>query len=167
MKRLTTVAAVFSVIAVLAFGITFLGNKSLISVTQAKNDKQVKNENDEKLYRGCSARTIRGTYSYTAQGVILPGSPLPVPTGQFSSIGQVTLDGEGNITQHITNDNFNGTILPPVNYTGTYTVDENCGGTAVLVGRAPYKFTIAASGNEIYFMLDAPGTVVNGTAKKQ
>lgn len=114
----------------------------------------------------CSARTIRGSYSYTAQGVVLAGSPLPVPVGPFVSIGTVKLDGGGNITEHITNDNFNGTILPAINYTGTYSVNDDCSGTANLVGRAPYKFVIADGGNEIYFMLDAPGTVVTGTAKR-
>jgi hypothetical protein len=160
---ITKVTTAISIIAVLALGIIFLGNTSLVSVTQA----QVNGEDEDKWRNRCSARTIRGTYSYTAQGTILSGSPLPVPAGPFVSIGKVVLDGNGNITEHITNDNFNGTILPPVNYTGTYTVDENCGGTAVLVGRAPYKFTIADNGKEIFFMLDAPGTVVTGTAKRQ
>lgn len=169
MKRLTaTIAATFSIIVMFAFGMTFLGNNtSLVRVTQAQSREQVKTENNEQSSSKCSARTIKGTYGYTAQGTILPGSPLPVPPGPFVSIGQVTLDGNGNITEHTTNDNFNGTILPTINYTGTYTVDDNCGGTAILVGRAPYKFTIADGGKEIFFMLDAPGTVVTGIAKKQ
>ncbi len=159
------IAATFSIVLMLALGTILPGNNCVASVAQAQN--QAKSENPDRSLRRCSELTIRGTYSYTAQGTILPGSPLPVPPGPFASIGQVTLDGFGNITEHLTNDNFNGTILPTTNYTGTYTVDENCGGTAILTGRAPYKFTISDSGKEIFFMLDAPGTVVTGVAKKQ
>lgn len=151
----------------LGLGIFFVTGSKLIPAVKAQ-DKGSTRESDKNLIsKRCSANTIRGAYSYTAQGTILPGSPLPVPAGPFVSIGQVTLDGFGNITEHLTNDNFNGTILPTINYTGTYTVEENCSGTAVLVGRAPYKFTIADEGKEIYFMLDAPNTVVTGTARRQ
>jgi hypothetical protein len=163
----TTIATAFSAIAALSLGIIVFGNTSLTSITRAQGIEKTDGESEAKSHRRCSNHTIRGNYSYTAQGTILQGSPLPVPPGPFVSIGKVTLDGNGNITEHITNDNFNGTILPPINYTGTYTVDENCGGTAVLVGRAPYRFTIADGGNEIYFMLDAPGTVATGAAKRQ
>jgi hypothetical protein len=162
---ITTTALALSLLATLALGLFLLDKASLVSAMKAQG--KAGDEAAARFSRQCSNRTISGEYSYTAQGTILPGSPLPVPPGPFASIGKVTLDGEGNITQHITNDNFNGLLLPPTNYTGTYAVDENCGGTALLVGRAPYKFTIADNGKEIYFMLDAPGTVVTGTAKRQ
>ena len=166
MKRPTAkTAATISIVTLLAIGAMFLINNN--PVTHAQRAEQQDAKTAARPDHRCSAHTIRGIYSYTAQGTILAGSPLPVPPGPFASLGQVTLDGEGNITEHLTNDNFNGLLLPPTNYTGTYTVGENCGGTAILVGRAPYKFTIADSGKEIYFMLDAPGTVVTGTAKKQ
>lgn len=153
------------------FGTVILGlhfsNNGLVPLVKAQGKDLSKTEDKTVFSRRCTNLTIRGNYSYIAQGTILPESPLPVPPGPFVSIGKVTLDGFGKITEHITNDNFNGLILPPINYTGTYTVDENCGGTAILVGRAPYKFMIAGRGEEIYFMLDAPGTVVTGTATRQ
>jgi hypothetical protein len=161
MKYLTTkFNPVFSIVALLTFA-------ALFGVATAQAQNTAKGEANDRGARRCSELTVRGTYSYTAQGTILPGSPLPVPPGPFASIGQVTLDGAGHITEHLTNDNFNGVLLPTTNYTGTYTVDDNCSGTAILTGRAPYKFTIVDGGKEIYFMLDAPGTVVTGTAKKQ
>ena len=167
MKNLVTKTAItFSILGAIVFGIYFSVG-SLIPAAQAHKKDVLAIDDNQQSRRNCSVHTIRGDYSYTAQGTILPGSPLPVPPGLFVSIGKVTLDGFGNITEHITNDNFNGLILPPTNFTGTYTVDGDCGGTAILVGRAPYKFTIADGGKEIFFMIDAPGTVVTGTAKRQ
>lgn len=154
--------SIFSIVALLIF-VAFFG----LAIARGQNAEPAKGEKPDHNSRRCSELTIRGTYSYTAQGTILAGSPLPVPPGPFASIGQVTLDGAGHITEHLTNDNFNGVLLPTTNYTGTYTVDDNCSGTAILTGRAPYKFTIVDGGKEIIFMLDAPGTVVTGVAKKQ
>lgn len=157
---------ILSLAGLTAFGALF-SDGNLISVAQAQSKDPTAVNDKNLIHRRCTNQTLKGNYSYRAEGTVLPGSPLPVPAGPFVSIGTVSLDGFGNITEHITNDNFNGTILPPINYTGTYAVDDDCSGTAVLIGRAPYKFTIADEGKEIYFMLDAPGTVVTGIARRQ
>ena len=75
----------------------------------------------------------------------------------------LTLD-RGNFTFKGT-QSFNGAIVPAAG-TGTYTVNDDCTGTAVDSLGTPYSFVIADRGNEISIQLALPGTVVGGVAKR-
>lgn len=115
----------------------------------------------------CSMGSIQGSYGYIAQGTILPGAPLPpgIPTGAYATQGLVTFDGFGNLTT-LTNDSFNGLLVPTTPYVGKYTVNDNCTGGVAITGGVPFNFTIVEGGKEILFMIAAPGAAITGVAKK-
>ena len=170
-KLMTTTIVAFLTIALLVCGMSFLGNDtnrniSLMPAAQAQEKERVTDEDESTDLHRCSNKTAKGRYGFRTEGTILPGSPLPFPPGPYVSIGQVTLDGNGNISL-TTNDNFNGTILPPATYLGTYTINNDCSGVAVFNNGVVFKLSVFDGGNEFSYMLDAPGTSVTGIAKKQ
>jgi hypothetical protein len=73
--------------------------------------------------RSCSLQGVAGRYGYTTTGTI--------PTlGAVAAVGHVTLDSNGNLTGAQT-ASFNGAIVPET-ISGTYTVNADCTGTAVV-----------------------------------
>jgi len=85
---------------------------------------------------GCSNRTLRGSYGFAIEGVILaiPGAPpLPVPLA-LRAVALTTFDGKGTLTQ--VDHYVVAGMAPPAAWqssSGTYTVNENCTGTLRLV----------------------------------
>ncbi len=71
----------------------------------------------------CSLKSVSGSYGYTASGI-------RNGIGPAASVGSVTLDKDGNVVGAQT-ASFNGTILTET-LTGTYTVAEDCTGSATL-----------------------------------
>ena len=80
----------------------------------------------------CSNRSLQGMYGFLAQGVVigLPGLPQEA---QFRSVGMTQFDGKGNLTW-LENTVINGVPLQAtwVSASGTYAVNSNCTGTAVV-----------------------------------
>jgi len=73
--------------------------------------------------RPCSLQGVSGRYGYTTTGTI--------PTlGAVAAVGHVTLDASGNLTGAQTTS-FNGAIVPET-LSGTYTVNADCTGTAIV-----------------------------------
>jgi hypothetical protein len=108
----------------------------------------------------CSNQTLRGDYGYAAQGVLLgvPGLPTQAP---FRSVGMTHFDGRGNLSwvEHtVINGRPLGSGWTPAH--GTYAVNPNCTGTAVIStpnSPAPLNlaFVIVRNGKEIHTVLDA------------
>ena len=114
---------------------------------------------------GCSEATLAGRWGYTASGFVTPGPdsrPIAV-SGWFTADGAGTLAGK-DVTS------LNGLILHRP-FSGTYTVRENCTGTAALkfatAITAHLEFTIVAGGSELTGIGTDLGTVLTGYAKKQ
>ena len=72
----------------------------------------------------CSSRSVAGTYGYTVNGV-------RIGIGPAASVGLVTLGDDGSVTDGKQTASFNGLILNET-LTGTYTVNDDCSGSAVL-----------------------------------
>jgi len=70
---------------------------------------------------GCSTTTAAGNWGFTDTGSI-------VGLGPFGAIGTFTLDAAGNVVGEQTNS-VNGSISR-LTFTGTYTVNSDCTGTA-------------------------------------
>jgi hypothetical protein len=105
----------------------------------------------------CTNRTVFGNYGFSAEGVLLPA---PGVTLQFRSTGVAHFDGKGNVTwmEHTV---VNGTSLQPgfIAASGTYTVNPDCTGTAVVNtpnSPVPLNFALAVvkHGTEVHTVLD-------------
>jgi hypothetical protein len=108
----------------------------------------------------CSNRTLRGEYGFAAVGVLLGVPGLP-PEAQFRSVGMTQFDGKGGVTwlEHtIINGSLQGLEWTPA--VGTYTVNSNCTGTAIVHtpnSRAALSlaFVVVKQGKEIHSVQDA------------
>jgi hypothetical protein len=78
-------------------------------------------------FRGnCNNGSLNGSFGFT-----LTGSRTDTNPGARAAVGQLTLDGNGNLTGSETQSN-NGTIVTGVTEAGTYTVNSDCSGSATL-----------------------------------
>lgn len=94
-------------IALLLFGMTMAGVPAVHAAT-------------------CSKASIKGVYGITATG--LNGSGVPA-----SSVYQITVDGNGNVTGTGTKS-IDGTIVT-FPFTGTYSIAKNCTGTTTFTNQ--------------------------------
>lgn len=109
-------------------------------------------------FKHCSDRTLSGDYGFASEGVLLPAPGVSL---QFRSTGMAHFDGRGNLTwvEHTVID---GALLEPgftTTATGTYDVDQNCTGTAVVnTPNSPVPlnlgFVVVKQGNEVHTVLD-------------
>ena len=121
---------------IIASAITVLSSVTLVALTTvfavdradssrlapaAPTPSQEERETSERgSQRRCSNATLRGSYGFTAQGVTLPGSPVPSALqGPFASGGSATFDGHGNL-QLTATSSFNGVIQGPTTVRGVY-----------------------------------------------
>jgi len=74
----------------------------------------------------CNYGNLNGNFGFT-----LTGSRTDTNPGARSAVGQLTADGNGNLSGSETQSN-NGTIVTGVTEQGTYTVNSNCSGSATL-----------------------------------
>ena len=119
---------------------------------------------DDEDGKGCSLRTLRGDYGFALQGEILG------PGIQLRGLALQHYDGRGNITQvdHIVENGF-----PPATEwrpgTGTYTVNANCTGSAILIvpgdpgSPVNLHFVVVNQGKEIHQVVDANAVTAVGT----
>lgn len=108
--------------------------------------------------RHCSDRTLSGDYGFVSEGVLLPAPGVSL---QFRSTGVAHFDGRGNVTwvEHTVVD---GTLLEPgftTTATGTYDVDSDCTGTAIVnTPNSPVPlnlgFVVVKQGSEVHSVLD-------------
>jgi hypothetical protein len=112
----------------------------------------------------CGVSTLKGSYSFNAQGFTVAGSPVPAPLqGPFASGGIATYDGRGNVTLAAT-ASFNGLsqTLPPVK--GTYQVNKDCTFTSKLENGATFFAAIVGNAAELYVLQTNPGVIASGIA---
>lgn len=107
----------------------------------------------------CSTRTLNGDYGFALDGTFLPATPVRGVVMQH-------YDGNGNITQvdHLV---IFGTP-PPLEWTpgtGSYTVNPDCTGAAVLhtvTGDVYLHFVVVNSGKQIDQVVDANAVTAVG-----
>ena len=109
-------------------------------------------------FKHCSERTLSGDYGFVAEGVLLPA---PAVSLQFGSVGVAHFDGKGNLTW-VEHTVIAGVLQEPgfgTTATGTYNVDADCTGTAVINtpnSPAPLNLglVIVKQGREVHTVLD-------------
>lgn len=115
--------------------------------------------------RVCSNATLRGDYGLLASGVRALPPPVGSGTEKFAAVALWTFDGTGGITQQA-GSAIHGEVLGSVTdqaalVTGTYAVNANCTGQALLfVPQVPfpieYAFVIVDSAKEISAIVMSP-----------
>ena len=88
--------------------------------------------------------------------------------GQAATVGQLILDGKGNVSGTGT-FSLSGTIISDT-ITGTYTEDANCTGTAQITpsgfSTLNFNFVVVNGGKELLLIETDSGTIVSGTAQQ-
>ncbi len=119
----------------------------------------------------CTLGSLEGPYGFIQTGTLIGAGPIANPNLPIANVGVITFDGEGNLSQHLTNSR-NG-VISPVNVTGTYTVNpigespHNCTGSWTISNGNTADFVIVAGGSEVMFIRTVPGTVITGILTKQ
>jgi hypothetical protein len=113
--------------------------------------------------RPCSLASLKGTYGTILTGT-KPSGPPPAPLEQMIGVALSTFDGQGHSTGI---DNIHGAIsggTPDRPGIGTYTINEDCSGSATLVneGAPPLemRFVVVDGGKEFRGVIVSPSTVM-------
>jgi hypothetical protein len=143
-----------SMIAALVMIVCCLVMSSTFALGQWEGSSNLSHE------RTCSNKTLSGDYGFASQGVLLdvPGVP---PGTLFRSVGLAHFDGKGNLTwvEHTVIGGVPlGSGWTPA--TGTYSVNRDCTGTAlVITPNSPVPlnlaFVVVRQSNEVHTVLDA------------
>jgi hypothetical protein len=159
MRKLKTLMAVTAVVALAALLAPGFVNRGPMQAVQARE--------------GCNLETIRGSYSFTSQGMFTDPNSVPAGIGAFVPVvasGVDVFDGAGNISGRGT-ASVGGLIVALNNVTGTYTMNPDCTGTFTFVledGSAfRAEFVVVDNGKEIRAMDIDPGRVAAVVYKKQ
>ena len=99
----------------------------------------------------CSVATLKGHYTYWLQGVGADGKG-------FAEVGQEHYDGAGKV---VNNAAVAGTSKIETT-AGTYTVNDDCSGTATYESGGTYNFFVAPSGDSFVFTSSKEGTIEAG-----
>jgi hypothetical protein len=122
-----------------------------------------------KANTGCTVSTIGGTYGFAYDGLGTSSRNVP-HIGAFipvAAAGTFSFDGVGTVSRAFT-FSLAGEIITGVSESGTYTVSSSdCTGSATFPSGETFNLVIVSGGNEIKFILAAPGTVVAGSMTKQ
>jgi len=161
MKRTTKSIAIAVLFCLIAAGMFALGASTGTTVRAQETTRAAA---APRFPKHCTIGTVSGAYAFQASGVVTQPVPqLQIPAGPFAGLTLMKLSG-GTFTFNGT-QSFNGTIVPAVGG-GTYTVNDDCTGTAVDNFGTPYSFVIADDGDEIRIMNVAPNAAITGVARR-
>jgi hypothetical protein len=145
--------------------IVLLTVATLVLGVLAVGSGYAKNENAAKAK--CSEATLDGTYLFAQNGVELKGNDQR----PFALAGYEVFDGNGKV-KGVDSSNFNGEITRNERFSGTYSVNADCSGTATYSDGTRYDQFIAPDGSILTFVLTKPSEGVTsafelrGTAKR-
>ena len=130
-----------------------IGGCSLLLVTQAQAQY-------------CNNGTLQGAYGYHAQGALLPAPNISL---EFRSVGMTHFYGDGRLTW-VEHTVVGGVSLASgwTSAKGTYAVNSNCTGTAVVITpNSPVPlhlaFIIVREGKELHSVLDSDAVATEFT----
>ena len=110
----------------------------------------------------CSEATLKGTYLFAQNGVELKGNDQrPVAIA-----GYEVFDGNGKV-KGVDSSNFNGEITRNEHFSGTYSVNADCTGTATYSDGTRYDQFIAPDGSILTFVLTKPSEGVSSAFEPQ
>lgn len=115
--------------------------------------------NDE---NGCSLKTLRGRYVFTARGFnIVAGVPQPKAILEL-----IDFNGDGTLAVPAATVSINGTIVRALPSLGSYTVEASCTGT-IAFGGPTYDVFVTRNGRELLLIQTNPNTVFQGAATRE
>ena len=110
----------------------------------------------------CSEATLKGTYLFAQNGVEIKGDEQrPVAIA-----GYEVFDGNGKV-KGVDSSNFNGEITRNERFSGTYSVNADCTGTATYSDGTRYDQFIAPDGSILTFVLTKPSEGVTSAFELQ
>ena len=143
----------FAVLTLLTLGVA-IGRFTLQPVARAQT--------------GCSAASLKGSYALSMSGFFYDPDGIQ---GVYGAAGLAVADGTGGITGTETL-NLDGTPARGLQFTGSYTVNNDCTGSLSLKdsqGNAIVNMdlVIAGGGKNVSLVDYDPNVIVNGTATLQ
>ena len=118
---------------------------------------------DENASRAkCSEATLKGTYLFAQNGVEIKGDEQR----PFAIAGYEVFDGNGKV-KGVDSSNFNGEITRNERFSGTYSVNADCTGTATYSDGTRYDQFIAPDGSILTFVLTKPSEGVTSAFELQ
>jgi hypothetical protein len=115
---------------------------------------------------GCTNATLTGAYAHAMNGFFYYSDGSQ---GVFAAAARTVADGNGGFTGTET-VNFDGTPQKAQAYTGTYTVNSDCTGTASFKdsnGTVDVAFVITNGGKQAQMVSSAADFIVSGTLNQQ
>jgi hypothetical protein len=117
---------------------------------------------------GCSNHSLHGPYGFSVAGQAFnPPGPGYHEVAEFADAGRIVFDGRGNLNGTDT-ESLNGAITTGLVFGGTYSVQADCTGTAVISGgiTANLKFMLVEGGQEVNAFDTDLGLVATGQISK-
>jgi hypothetical protein len=108
----------------------------------------------------CSDGTLRGSYGFAIEGVLVPGPGAAIP---IRGVAITNFDGQGHLTQadHVVVPGFPPPVLDWTPGMGTYHVNSDCTGTAHIATPSTgefvnLRFVVVSQGKEIHTVVVPP-----------
>jgi hypothetical protein len=115
---------------------------------------------------GCGLRSLHGGYGFAFQGQVVPPGTAEL---DLAGAGRIVFDARGGLSGKEW-DSSNG-VQETLTFTGHYSVQPDCTGTATLVnsnGRTDHiKLSLIKGGQAFNFTVTDPGVVLTGRTSRQ
>jgi hypothetical protein len=115
------------------------------------------------LVPGCTPKTLRGSYTFTASGFNIGGGGVAVPK---AIVEVLEFDGDGTVTVPSATVSVNGVIIRSVDGVGSYTLEDDCSGT-ISLGGPTFDAVVSQDGGTIAMIQTNPSTVFQGNAVRR
>jgi hypothetical protein len=114
---------------------------------------------------GCNNHSLSGAYGFAIEGQAFDATGQEV--AEFADAGRIVFDGRGNLTGTDT-EGLNGLINKGLTFSGTYSVQGDCTGTANVHGglTVNLRFAVVEGGQEADTIAVDPGVVAAGQITK-
>ncbi len=157
MRRIGWTVTMACVAAAAIGGVPLVGASGHVNANgyEASGFAPAKNEG------GCTERTLRGSYVFSAAGFnIVDGIPQPK-----ALVEVIAFNGDGTLEVTAATVSLNGLIRRSLPSLGTYTVEDNCLGTIAFNGPT-YDMFLSKDGDDISMIQTNPNTVFQGLATR-
>jgi hypothetical protein len=113
---------------------------------------------DSRAQAPCTTTSLKGTFGLSCQGTF-GGEPA-------AEVGIATYDGKGNVSGRST-ISVNGTITKDAAFSGTYTLQADCTGSASFLDGSQVALVLDDHRRELRSIATVEGTVYTCLKKKQ